>query len=206
MSESRQPGRGRPGASRSSSTSSRSPSTRCWARCRRCPLIAPDEFLYGHLARSLADGEGLSFYGVTQQLQTALYVYLLAPSWLLASGESAYELAKLDGGAHGLRRGVPRLDPGAAPDAARPRRHPRRCCPSPARGCSAPRACSPRTSPTRSARRRSSPACSHCASRTAAGAWLAFAFAIAATAARAQMARALPDLPCRDPARGRVRR
>ncbi len=61
------------------------------------PVIAPDEFLYGHLARSLAEGDGLSFYGASQQLRTALYVYLIAPSWLLASGESAYDLAKITG-------------------------------------------------------------------------------------------------------------
>lgn len=61
------------------------------------PVIAPDEFVYGHLARSLADGDGLSFYGADQSLPMRLYVYLIAPGWILASGESAYTLAKIIG-------------------------------------------------------------------------------------------------------------
>ena len=59
------------------------------------PLIFPDELTYGHLARSMAAGDGLSWYGVDQSWPMALYIYLLVPSWLLASGESAYELAKI---------------------------------------------------------------------------------------------------------------
>ena len=61
------------------------------------PLVAPDEFRNGLLARSLANGDGLSIYGVAVNFRAALYIYLLAPSWILSSGESAYALAKLTG-------------------------------------------------------------------------------------------------------------
>ena len=67
------------------------------ARSTRSRSIFPDELVYGHLARSVAAGDGLSWYGADQSWPMALYIYLLAPSWLLASGESAYELAKVTG-------------------------------------------------------------------------------------------------------------
>ena len=48
------------------------------------PLVAPDEFIYGHLARSLADGQGFTWRGDGVSLHAALYVYAIAPAWLLA--------------------------------------------------------------------------------------------------------------------------
>ena len=63
---------------------------------QQIPLVAPDEFLYGHLARSVGQGDGMIWYpGAEQTWRTALYIYLIAPSWAFASSESAYELAKL---------------------------------------------------------------------------------------------------------------
>src|SRR3954447_26160739 len=60
------------------------------------PATFPDEFLYGHLARSLASGDGFSWRGADQSLRAALYVYAIAPAWLLSHGVGAYQLAKLE--------------------------------------------------------------------------------------------------------------
>ena len=43
------------------------------------PLISPDEFTHGHLARSIADGDGLSWRGAHEPLRAALYVFAIAP-------------------------------------------------------------------------------------------------------------------------------
>ena len=61
------------------------------------PLITPDEFTYGHLARTLADGDGLTWRGQPVSLYSALYVYAIAPAWVLASPTTAYDIAKLAG-------------------------------------------------------------------------------------------------------------
>ena len=61
------------------------------------PLINPDEFTYGHLARSIADGDGLSWRGAHEPLRAALYVFAIAPAWLGASTTDAYALAKAEG-------------------------------------------------------------------------------------------------------------
>src|SRR5436309_13807289 len=60
------------------------------------PGTFPDEFLYGHLARSLADGDGFSWRGADQSLRAALYVYAVAPAWLISSGVGAYQVAKFE--------------------------------------------------------------------------------------------------------------
>ena len=63
------------------------------------PSISPDEFTYGHLARSIADGDGLSWRGQGFPLRSPLYLYAIAPAWLGSSTTSAYALAKLIGAA-----------------------------------------------------------------------------------------------------------
>jgi hypothetical protein len=59
------------------------------------PGVFPDEFLYAHLARSLAQGNGFAWRGETEPLHAALYVYYLTPAWLVASGADAYHVAKV---------------------------------------------------------------------------------------------------------------
>lgn len=61
------------------------------------PIIAPDEYTYGPLARSIADGDGLSLHGGPFFVRSALYMYLTAPLWMLGSNEDAFELTKLFG-------------------------------------------------------------------------------------------------------------
>ena len=41
------------------------------------PLISPDEFTYGHLARSLADGHGFTWRGEDVPFRAALYIYAI---------------------------------------------------------------------------------------------------------------------------------
>lgn len=60
------------------------------------PAYTPDEPLYEHLARSLAHGQGFTWRGDPVWLPAALYVYLLAPVWVVASGLRAYEIAKVE--------------------------------------------------------------------------------------------------------------
>src|SRR5689334_437862 len=61
------------------------------------PSVFPDEFLYGHLARSLADGHGFSWRGDDQSLHAALYVYAITPAWALFGTLDAYHVAKAFG-------------------------------------------------------------------------------------------------------------
>ncbi len=61
------------------------------------PVIAPDEYTYGHLARSIADGEGLEWRGQGITLRAVLYLYAIAPAWLGASTTDAYALTKTEG-------------------------------------------------------------------------------------------------------------
>lgn len=60
------------------------------------PGTFPDEFLYGHLARSLANGDGFDWRGDGQPLRAALYIYAVTPAWVIASGEAAFKIAKVE--------------------------------------------------------------------------------------------------------------
>src|SRR4051795_1061008 len=53
----------------------------------KVPLLVPDELEYKHLAESLAHGHGFDWRGDTFGLRAALYVYAIAPAWVLANGE-----------------------------------------------------------------------------------------------------------------------
>jgi hypothetical protein len=63
---------------------------------QRLPVLVLDEGLYQHLARSLAGGEGFDWRGQPVSMHAALYVYLIAPAWIVASGWDAYQLAKAE--------------------------------------------------------------------------------------------------------------
>ena len=58
------------------------------------PQVFPDEFLYGGMARSLANGDGLAYRDATQGLFSVLYVIAVAPAWVLGSDVGAYNIAK----------------------------------------------------------------------------------------------------------------
>lgn len=70
-----------------------------FGRVQSLPFVAPDEYIYGHLAQSLADGQGFSWRGEPVTLRAALYVYLITPAWLLGSPISGYAAAKVIGAA-----------------------------------------------------------------------------------------------------------
>lgn len=57
------------------------------------PIISPDEYAYGHLARSLADGDGLTWGGAAFVVRSA-YLYLLAPVWNTDDLFHAYDVSK----------------------------------------------------------------------------------------------------------------
>lgn len=57
------------------------------------PIISPDEYAYGHLARSLADGDGLSWGGGDFVVRSA-YLHILAPLWNTDDLFRAYEQSK----------------------------------------------------------------------------------------------------------------
>jgi hypothetical protein len=59
-------------------------------------LYFPDEPFYGHLAKSVAHGDGLTWRGESIDLRAPLYVFLIAPAWLIGSGVRAYEVAKVE--------------------------------------------------------------------------------------------------------------
>lgn len=61
------------------------------------PIVNPDEFNYGRLARSVADGDGLTIFGTPISLRGPLYIYTIAPAWLVSSTTSAYTIAKVIG-------------------------------------------------------------------------------------------------------------
>lgn len=63
------------------------------------PIISPDEYTYGPLARSIADGDGLSLHGGPFDVRSPLYMYLTAPLWAIGGNEQAFELTKLFGAA-----------------------------------------------------------------------------------------------------------
>ena len=47
------------------------------------PIVSPDEFTYGHVARSLADGDGFAWRGAGVSLHSALYIFVITPAWLI---------------------------------------------------------------------------------------------------------------------------
>lgn len=60
------------------------------------PQVVPDEFTYSALARSVAEGQGLTWRGGDESLTAALWVYLIAPAWKLTGSQTdAYALAKV---------------------------------------------------------------------------------------------------------------
>lgn len=59
------------------------------------PELFPDEYLYGGLAQSLAEGDGLTFRGNEPPIWNVLYAYVVAPAWALREGEGGYALAKV---------------------------------------------------------------------------------------------------------------
>ena len=61
------------------------------------PIVSPDEFTYGHVARSLADGDGMTWRGEPVGLRAALYVFVITPAWLAGDTLTAYDLTKLLG-------------------------------------------------------------------------------------------------------------
>lgn len=67
------------------------------ARQSQIPLLLPDESVYGSLAQSLANGDGLTIRGVGVDLPSKLYVYLVAPAWKISSGGDGFALAQTIG-------------------------------------------------------------------------------------------------------------
>lgn len=66
-------------------------------RGQAVPLTVPDELTYGHLASAMAQGSSLGWRGDPVSLRAALYVYLVTPAWVVASGTTAYAIAKVIG-------------------------------------------------------------------------------------------------------------
>lgn len=65
----------------------------------KVPILFPDEFHYGHIAQSIADGKGATWNGAPEHVRSLLYLYAIATSWLVASGTDAYAIAKALGAA-----------------------------------------------------------------------------------------------------------
>ncbi len=64
------------------------------------PQVAPDEYTYSALARSLAAGDGLTWRGGSAGIRAALYIYAIAPAWLVTGNlVHAYAVAKAIGAA-----------------------------------------------------------------------------------------------------------
>jgi hypothetical protein len=62
------------------------------------PSMYPDEYLYAHLARGLADGSGSAWHNADFGLTAALYVYLITPMWaIFDSTVDAYNATKVLG-------------------------------------------------------------------------------------------------------------
>lgn len=62
-------------------------------RLRVGPFVDNDEYIYGNLAQSIAAGEGRSWRGQPGGLNS-IYPYLIAPAWVLANGNVAFNVAK----------------------------------------------------------------------------------------------------------------
>lgn len=59
------------------------------------PQVAPDEYQYSALARSVADGHGLTYNGGSIGIRWPLYIYAITPAWLLTDSLThAYSVAK----------------------------------------------------------------------------------------------------------------
>jgi len=63
------------------------------------PMVSPDEYTYGHIAQSLAHGDGISWRGNPVALRSVLYMVAIAPSWIVGSTVSGYAIAKILGAA-----------------------------------------------------------------------------------------------------------
>ena len=63
------------------------------------PMVSPDEYTYGHIAQSLAHGDGVSWRGNPVALRSILYMVAIAPSWVVGSTVSGYAIAKIVGAA-----------------------------------------------------------------------------------------------------------
>lgn len=61
------------------------------------PLLHPDEFRYEHFARSVANGDGFTWWGQPQSFGAKPFIYLLTPAWVVAGGTTAYHLAQAEG-------------------------------------------------------------------------------------------------------------
>lgn len=66
-------------------------------RMREVPVLNPDEFIYGHLARGIADGTGFDWRGDATRLYALLYVLLITPAWVVGSAVTAFTIAKAIG-------------------------------------------------------------------------------------------------------------
>ena len=64
------------------------------SRTIEVPIIFPDEFTYGHISQSIANGDGVSWRGQPESLRSLLYVLAIAPSWIVSSGHGAYQVAR----------------------------------------------------------------------------------------------------------------
>lgn len=59
------------------------------------PQVSPDEYQYAALARSFADGHGLTYNGGSIGIRAALYIYTIAPAWLITDSLThSYAIAK----------------------------------------------------------------------------------------------------------------
>ena len=66
-------------------------------RGQALPQVAPDEHQYTALARSVADGNGLTYNGgpISGGLRAALYIYAIAPAWIVTDSlTQSYAIAK----------------------------------------------------------------------------------------------------------------
>jgi hypothetical protein len=66
-------------------------------RGQELPQVAPDEYQYTALARSVADGNGLTYNGgpIPGGLRAALYIYAIAPAWMVTDSlTQSYAIAK----------------------------------------------------------------------------------------------------------------
>lgn len=60
------------------------------------PQVSPDEYQYSALARSFADGHGLTYNGGSIGIRAALYIYAISPAWLVTDSLThAYAIAKV---------------------------------------------------------------------------------------------------------------
>ena len=57
------------------------------------PIVDNDEYRWGNLAQSLANGDGYTWRGAGSGVRT-IYPYLVAPAWVFSDGNAAYGIAK----------------------------------------------------------------------------------------------------------------